>query len=246
MTGARKGSVPWAADRYRHGLELLQREGPGRARAIEEAIAALHDSLSVFNREQFAQPWAVAHANLAFAFTERREGDHDDNLEQAIVAYEAALEVLTRENYPGDWAATQNNLAGAYLRQPGARASRLPGGADRYRPQCVTRRLGQSSGPPWSNLRSTAAGESTGEPRPGDRGLAKCRQRARRGYELGNDCCLSQHLLEPAAGQEGRKRRRGDPALPACPGRGTAQDGAHELGDCSDGARPGIHRQPNG
>ena len=82
MTGARKGSVPWAADRYRHGLELLQREGTGRARAIEEAIAAFHDSLSVFNREQFAQPWAVAHSNLGIALSERRERDHDDNLER--------------------------------------------------------------------------------------------------------------------------------------------------------------------
>ena len=115
MTGARKGSVPWAADRYRHGLELLQREGPGRARAIEEAIAAFHDSLSVFNREQFAQPWAVAHSNLGIALSERRERDHDDNLEEAIAAYEAALEVLTRDGDPADWAGTQNNLAGAYL-----------------------------------------------------------------------------------------------------------------------------------
>ena len=123
---ATKRSIPWAVSRYQEGLALLQQLGDAHSQALEDAIAAFNDALTVFDRDQLPQPWAVAHSNLGIAYADRAAGDHDDNLEQAIAHYQAGLEVLTPQDNPMDWAGTQNNLAGAYLdRRRGDRSTNL-------------------------------------------------------------------------------------------------------------------------
>jgi tetratricopeptide (TPR) repeat protein len=81
---------------------------------MEIAIVGYEMALQVFNREIYAQNWAMTQNNLAAAYSDRIKEDRAENLEKAIAFYEAALQVRTRQAFPQYWARSQNNLAIAY------------------------------------------------------------------------------------------------------------------------------------
>jgi len=81
---------------------------------MEIAIAGYEMVLQVFNRDTYAESWALIQNILAAAYSDRIKFDRGENIEKAIECYLAALEVRTRDALPQDWADTQNNLAIAY------------------------------------------------------------------------------------------------------------------------------------
>ncbi|WP_293155128.1 MULTISPECIES: tetratricopeptide repeat protein [unclassified Microcoleus] len=84
---------------------------------MEIAIAGYEMALQVFNRDSYAENWAVIQNNLANVYRNRIKFDRGENIERTIECYEAALQVRTRDALPLDWATTQNNLAISYSRR---------------------------------------------------------------------------------------------------------------------------------
>ncbi|MEK0183138.1 MAG: tetratricopeptide repeat protein [Oscillatoriales cyanobacterium] len=82
-----------------------------RANNLEIAIACDEIALTVWNRDDYAQKWAMIQNSMAIDYRNRIRGDRGENIEKAIECYEAALEVYTRLALPQNWAMTQNNLA---------------------------------------------------------------------------------------------------------------------------------------
>ncbi|MCC3411934.1 MULTISPECIES: CHAT domain-containing protein [unclassified Microcoleus] len=81
---------------------------------LEIAIAGYEVALTVFNRQEYTEDWAMTQYNLAVAYFDRIRGEKVDNLERAIEFSQAALEVSTREAFPSEWAGIQNILSNVY------------------------------------------------------------------------------------------------------------------------------------
>jgi len=82
----------------------------GTAR-LEEAIAAYHEALKEWTREQVPLDWAMTQNNLGGTLIGLGERDNGTvHLEEAIAACRNALKERTRTKVPLDWAQTQNNL----------------------------------------------------------------------------------------------------------------------------------------
>src|SRR5262245_11830319 len=105
-------------------------EGRESQSLLGEAVAAFHEALKVFTRDQSPQDWAGTQNNLGITLgshgelTEGAEGAR--LLGEAGAAYREALKVRTREQSPQDWAMTQNNL-GITLMSQGKRAEGAEG-----------------------------------------------------------------------------------------------------------------------
>ncbi len=85
-----------------------------KANNVEITIAGCEVALTVYTQQAFPRDWAVAHSNLANAYSIRIRGERADNLEQAIAYLQEALKVLTFGAFPQDWAKAQNSLGNAY------------------------------------------------------------------------------------------------------------------------------------
>ncbi len=106
------------------GIEYQDSSLGTGAENFARAVAAYHNALEVYTREDLPRDWAMTWNNLGNALSEqgrRTGGEAGRKLqEEAEAAYRAALEVYTREDLPQDWATTQNNL-GAALQEQGLR-----------------------------------------------------------------------------------------------------------------------------
>ena len=85
-----------------------------RASNLEIAIACDEIALIVWNRDDYAEKWAMIQNSMAIDYRNRIREDKAENIEKAIACYKLALEVRTRADFPQQWAMTQNNLANAY------------------------------------------------------------------------------------------------------------------------------------
>ena len=85
-----------------------------RAANIEIAIACDEIALIVWNRDDYAEKWAMIQNSMAIDYRNRIREDKAENIEKAIACYDLALVISTRAAFPQDWAGTQNNLALAY------------------------------------------------------------------------------------------------------------------------------------
>ncbi len=85
-----------------------------RANNLEIAIACDEIALIVWNRDDYAEKWAMIQNSMAIDYSQRIREDKAENIEKAIACFELALLVRTRAAFPQDWAMTQNNLANAY------------------------------------------------------------------------------------------------------------------------------------
>ena len=117
----------WAFLQLGLGNSLLRASGD-RSSNIEQAIAAYHQSLKVWQRESMPNPvtWAGIVGNLGIAYFYRVEGNRAENVELAIESFGHALEVYTPQSAPVDWARTVHNLSNAYReRARGDRAENI-------------------------------------------------------------------------------------------------------------------------
>ncbi|MBD2604079.1 tetratricopeptide repeat protein [Scytonema hofmannii FACHB-248] len=96
--------------------ELIQKFPLGnQASNLEIAIAGYEVALTVLNRQENPQDWAIVQYNLGTAYFYRIQGERPENLERAIIAYTNALQVCKNEAFPPDWGMTPNNLGNAYF-----------------------------------------------------------------------------------------------------------------------------------
>jgi len=82
--------------------------------ALDAAVVAFEEALTIWDRSNHPELWAKAQMNLAnsqHAISQRNLGN--DRLQRAIAAYDAALAVRPRDSAPADWAMTQMNLGTA-------------------------------------------------------------------------------------------------------------------------------------
>lgn len=86
-----------------------------KTESIENAIAALKDSLDVYTQESIPFQWAMTQHNLGNAYIKKVDKEGENNLEKAINAFEAALLERSQDKAPYYWAMTQNSLGTAYL-----------------------------------------------------------------------------------------------------------------------------------
>lgn len=89
-----------------------------RGSNLQQAIAALHEALTVYTKESYPVQYAMLQNNLGAAYSNLLAGNRDKNLRQAITAYQEALNIFTKEAFPVDYAMTQNNLGTAYADLP--------------------------------------------------------------------------------------------------------------------------------
>ncbi|MGD8404764.1 MAG: CHAT domain-containing protein, partial [Anaerolineales bacterium] len=71
-------------------------------------------ALTVYNRQDFAEGWAMTQYNLAMGYFDRIEGERAENIEQAIHHAHLAQQVYTISDYPDKWALTHLCLADTY------------------------------------------------------------------------------------------------------------------------------------
>ncbi|SEQ13243.1 hypothetical protein SAMN04488038_10451 [Solimonas aquatica] len=97
-----------------HGLCLQGLAGQGVAR-IQDAIASYHRALRVFNREQYAQEYAILHNNLAVAYLAIPVSDERAPMREALAvqSFEEVLKVVNLIDHPSEYAMIQNNLGNA-------------------------------------------------------------------------------------------------------------------------------------
>jgi CHAT domain-containing protein len=115
MPGSAQGQV---VELVRRASELLAVAGPARAQAVEQAIAALEQALSLLDVRQRAARGIVL-MNLGVAWRARRLGDPADNADRAVLLFEQALDLRDRQLEPAEWARVQNALGVAlHERQP--------------------------------------------------------------------------------------------------------------------------------
>lgn len=96
------------------GIVHLDRQKGVKANNLERAIHYLQNTLHVYTRTEFPEPWAEAQKLLGVVYWKRLEGERSDNLERSIACYQNALQIYTQAEFPGAWAETQNALAMAY------------------------------------------------------------------------------------------------------------------------------------
>jgi hypothetical protein len=81
--------------------------------AVEAAIDAYRQALTVRTREASPLAWATTRNNLGLALTTLAPWGGDDALREAITAFDDALTVRTRERFPEAWAFTRAERAKA-------------------------------------------------------------------------------------------------------------------------------------
>ena len=104
----------FASNIYSFNITISSFPLGSRAANIEIAIACDEIALIVWNRDDYAEKWAMIQNSMAIDYSDRIREDKAENIERAIACYELALEVRTRAAFPQQWAMTQNNLANAY------------------------------------------------------------------------------------------------------------------------------------
>ena len=110
---------------YRLGLAYLDLFVGDRPKNLRKALDALHEALTVFDRDGFAGEYARVQNSIGIVYREL-PGDRVANLQRAIGCYQDALAVLDKEKRPQEYGATQNNLGLAYAELPrGDRAENL-------------------------------------------------------------------------------------------------------------------------
>jgi uncharacterized caspase-like protein len=114
---ANEGSDDWANIRNATGnawSTLGQRQSA--ADALEQAVAAYEDALTVKTRDHDAHDWAGTTGNLAVALMyigQRERGT--EKLDRAKQAFTEALQAMDREASPLDWGHLQGNLGSVLL-----------------------------------------------------------------------------------------------------------------------------------
>jgi len=110
---------------YRLGLAYLDLPVGDRPKNLRKALDALHEALTVFDRERFAGEYARVQNSIGIVYG-KLPGDRVANLQRAVGCYQDALAVLDKEKRPQEYGATQNNLGLAYAELPeGDRAENL-------------------------------------------------------------------------------------------------------------------------
>lgn len=80
-------------------------------------IDGLREGLTLIDRNEDPDRWAMFQALLANRLHDNPLGDRAENLEQAIEHHELSLEIYNRDEYPDQWAMAQVMLASTYLRR---------------------------------------------------------------------------------------------------------------------------------
>jgi small subunit ribosomal protein S6 len=86
--------------------ELLQLD-------LFEPINCFNHAISIYDRANFPQYWAMLQRNLGLAYFNRAEGDLRDNLERSIVCLQDALEIHTSEGLTDQQGIDNEDLATA-------------------------------------------------------------------------------------------------------------------------------------
>jgi tetratricopeptide (TPR) repeat protein len=96
------------------GVVVQNLAGAGRGR-ITDAIAAYQRALRTFDRERYAQEFAILQNNLATAFLSIRFADERSKMCEAlaVLAFEEGLKVVNLIDHPSEYAMLQNNLGNA-------------------------------------------------------------------------------------------------------------------------------------
>lgn len=102
----------WSLLSWHLAVAFEAMSGP-RDVALQNAVAAYEDCLSVFTRESFPLEWALTQQALGTVLIQRVvevKRDAAEGLTRAQAAYDQALQVLSRSEHPVAWATIQANL----------------------------------------------------------------------------------------------------------------------------------------
>src|SRR5439155_66426 len=97
-----------------NALEALPARSPDeRAAALDEAIGAFREALTVYTKDRYPVEWATTLNNLGYALlasAARSPEERTAALREAIAAYRDALTVLTKDRHPDKYAKIAANL----------------------------------------------------------------------------------------------------------------------------------------
>ena len=107
----RSDATEWGVWQTELGNALL--DSPDLPAALEEALGAYQEALTVFTRDRSPRHWAALHLNNAAAY-ESLADYRGDAADHVIEACDSALQVLTPSEDPAAWALAHSRLGGAY------------------------------------------------------------------------------------------------------------------------------------
>lgn len=130
-TDANADAVGWSFRQAGLGLTLLDRIEGDHADNVERAMAALTEALRTSPRDPTML--AIAHHNLALAYSKRVRGDREENLDRALQEMQTAIASFPTGSHPTNLSESQEILGDIYLaRQRGGRTQNLTNAVSAY------------------------------------------------------------------------------------------------------------------
>ena len=110
----------------RLAIALKEDEQNNRLQAIEDALSAHQQALTIYTRTAYPRQWAMLQSNVGNTYASRIFGSRRQNIEDAIRHFRAALEVYTADDISTRYGAVMHNLGTAYTeRIAGKRADNI-------------------------------------------------------------------------------------------------------------------------